>query len=78
MREIKVLIPDAAVEEVLDKAQLAKRLQVSERMLELMEQRGELPVLRFGIGGKVVRYRWHEVLEALKAQSTRHLSAENQ
>ena len=74
MRKIELLIPDAA-EEILDKPQLAKRLQVSERMLELMEQRGELPVLRFGVGGKVVRYRWSEVLETLQAQSQRHLTS---
>jgi predicted DNA-binding transcriptional regulator AlpA len=74
VRKIEVFIPDSPVEEILDKPQLAKRLQVSERMLELMEQRGELPVIRFGIGGKVVRYRWSDVLESLQAQTQRHLT----
>ena len=37
MRKIEFFIPDGPSEEILDKPQLAKRLQVSERMLELME-----------------------------------------
>jgi len=58
---------------LLTREQLADRLQISKRQVELMESTG-LPTVRFGIGGRIVRHSWPEVKEWLATETDRHMS----
>jgi len=53
--------------ELLTDKELAKRLRVSERKIELDTK---LPLIRWG---RTVRYDWNEVLRFLKTKSTENL-----
>lgn len=44
-------------EELLSTADVAKWLGVSETQVRALEQRGDLPAVRFGKTGRTIRYR---------------------
>lgn len=50
------------VDELLTKPQLAKKLKVCTRKIELMVIAGEIPVIRIGSS---VRFNWSQVLDAI-------------
>lgn len=53
----------ANIDELLTKPQLAKRLKLCTRKIELMVNAGEIPVIRIGTS---VRFNWQRVLEQLE------------
>ena len=65
---------DQSKERLLTREQLADRLQISKRQVELMESAG-LPTIRFGKGGCLVRHSWPDVKEWLTAETERHLQS---
>jgi hypothetical protein len=65
---------DRSEEPLLTRDQLADRLQVSKRQVELMEATG-LPTIRFGNGGCLVRHSWPDVKEWLATETERHLQS---
>lgn len=67
---------DQKEERLLTRDQLADRLQVSRRQVELMEASG-LPTIRFGKGGCLVRHSWPEVKAWLASETERHLLPAN-
>jgi len=59
--------PVSTTSELVTKRELAKRLKICERMVELMVNDKTIPVVRLGTA---VRYNWNAVLEALENQPT--------
>jgi excisionase family DNA binding protein len=54
-----ICVPD----NLLMKGELARRMQVSERKIELMMNKGEIPFIKIGTS---VRFNWERVLVALE------------
>ena len=50
--------------ELLTKSQLAKRIKVCNRQIEIMSNQNIIPCIRFG---RCVRYHWNDVLKALES-----------
>ena len=51
--------------EIIDKPELAKRLQVSTRQVELLVNAGVINQLK--LGGRAIRFDFHEVIDSIKA-----------
>jgi excisionase family DNA binding protein len=49
--------------ELITKKEIAKRLKVCTRQVEVLANNGTIPVIRFG---RLVRYKWQDVLSALE------------
>lgn len=54
---------DNHIAEIIDRAELCKRLDISEPTVIRWEGKGKIPSLRVG---DRVRYNWHKVLKALE------------
>lgn len=48
-------------EGLINRTEVARRLGVSVRFVELLDQRGELAAVRLGVGARGVRYRPNDV-----------------
>lgn len=57
--------------ELITKKDLAKRLKVCVRMVELQTNQGIIPIIRIG---SAVRYCWSDVLTALKEHQERQVA----
>jgi predicted site-specific integrase-resolvase len=55
---------DRASDDLLDKIELAKRLRISPRTLNIWMRAGRVPFLKIS---KTVRFRWDDVLQKLNA-----------
>jgi excisionase family DNA binding protein len=55
---------ERASDDLLTKRQLARKLQIAPRTLDLWMRKGRIPFLKLG---KSVRFRWQDVLEKLSA-----------
>ena len=58
---------EAVTDELITKQETARRLKVCVRQIELMVNRGEIPVVR--LGRRAVRFNWSAVLNALESQT---------
>lgn len=58
-------------EELITKKELAKRLKLCVRTVELQTNQGAIPVIRIGTA---VRYSWPDVFKALTEHETRQAS----
>jgi excisionase family DNA binding protein len=55
--------PVQEAEGLLTKFDLSSRLRISTRSVDEWMRKGRIPYLK--IGGKTVRFRWHDVLQKL-------------
>ena len=55
---------EAVIDELITKKELARRVKICTRKIELMVTGGEIPVIRIG---SAVRFNWVAVLASLEA-----------
>ena len=63
MTKYKTRPADTSAQELLTKKEIAKRLKLCTRMIELMVNDNRIPVIRIGSS---VRFNWNPVLKALE------------
>jgi excisionase family DNA binding protein len=54
---------EAVIDELITKKEIANRLKLCTRKIELMVNAGEIPVVRIG---SAVRFNWNAVLQTLE------------
>jgi len=58
---------EAPAQELVTKKEVAKRLKLCKRMIEIMVNDGRIPAIKIG---RSVRFNWNAVLEALESVPT--------
>jgi len=69
MQHEQIRMKEAPTEELITKKEVAKRLKLCTRMIEIMVNDGRIPVIRIGSS---VRFNWNSVLSSLENQPTNH------
>ena len=63
----KMINPQIITNELITKRELARKLRLCNRKIELMVNAGEIPVVRIG---RSVRFEYNEVVAAIKADES--------
>ena len=69
MQHEQIRMKEAPTEELITKKEVAKRLKLCTRMIEIMVNDGRIPVIRIGSS---VRFNWNSVLSSLENQPANH------